>query len=226
MKTSTLIKASGISLLVQLLIFNIGNCQDITVKGYVTDVFNRVLMGVSVKSSENQLEVFTDSIGFYQIKSSSKGKLIFSGPSFASQKISIKGKTSIDVSLNYDLSNNSKYNNADSAKSQKNQSTSVNQKLIQQNKELGIDQLLKSIAGVQVVYQEPEMKVLIHGIKSLNANNFALIVLNGFVYNGSISDLNRNDVESIEVLKDPAALSAWGSQGANGVVLISTKQPK
>ena len=183
-------------------------------------------MGASVKSVDNQTEVFTDSMGYYIINAPEKGKLIFSGPGFATQKISIKGKTSIDVSLNFDLTTNKKDTSSGAAKSQKTQSTTVDQKLIQRNKELGIDQLLKSVAGVQVVYAGPEMKVLIHGIKSLTSNNFALIVLNGFVYNGSLSDLNRDDVESIEVLKDPAALSSWGSQGANGVVLISTKKPK
>jgi TonB-dependent SusC/RagA subfamily outer membrane receptor len=226
MKIATLLKTIGIYLFLQILILNYGFCQDIIVKGHVTDVFNRILMGVSVKSAENKNEVFTDSTGFYQIITSTKGKLVFSGPSLASQKVSIKGKNTLDVSLSFDLSNAGKSSGNDSVKSQRNQSTTVNQKLIQQNKELGIDQLLKSIAGVQVVYQGPEMKVLIHGIKSLHANNFALIVLNGFVFNGMLSDLNRNDIESLEVLKDPAALAAWGSQGANGVVLISTKQTK
>jgi len=226
MKYSSLLKACGIIFLFQLFFINHSFSQEITVKGYVTDVFNRILMGVSVKSAETSKEVFTDSMGFYQIIAPVKGKLLFSGPGFATQKISIKGKTSIDVSLTFDLTTNKKDTGSTAAKSQTTQSTTVDQKLIQRNKELGIDQLLKSVAGVQVVYVGPEMKVLIHGIKSLTANNFALIVLNGFVYNGSLSDLNRDDVESIEVLKDPAALSSWGSQGANGVVLISTKKSK
>lgn len=226
MKQSTLLKGYKIIFLFQFIFINFSYCQDMTVQGYVTDVFNRILMGVSVKSAETQTEVFTDSMGYYQIKSPLKGKLIFSGTGFASQKIATKGKTSIDVSLNFDLSKNNKEDGLDSSKSQTNQSTNVNQNLIRRNKELGIDQLLKTIAGVQIVYSGSEMKVLIHGNKSLTSNNYALIVLNGFVYSGSLNDLNRNEVESIEVLKDPTALSGWGSRGANGVVLISTKAPK
>lgn len=226
MKKPIILKTVGLTFLMQLMSISFSFSQEISVQGYVTDIFNRILMGISIKSAETSNEVFSDSMGFYQIKSPAKGKLIFSGEGFASQRIAIKGKTTIDVSLNFDLTKNNKDNSSDTAKSQKMQSTNVSQNLLKRNKELGIDQLLKTIAGVQVVFVGPEMKVLIHGIKSLNANNFALIVLNGFVYTGSLSDLNRNDVESIEVLKDPAALASWGSQGANGVVLISTKNPK
>jgi len=226
MKQSTILKVCEITFLFQLLFFNFSFSQDITVQGYVTDVFNRILMGVSVKSAESPKEVFTDSMGYYKIEAPVKGKLFFSGPGFVTQKIAIKGKTAIDVSLNFDLTKNNKDTTSNSLKSYENQSTIVDQKLIQRNKELTMADLLRSIAGIQIVYVDHEMKILIHGTKSLNSNNFALIVLNGFVYTGSLGDLNRDNIASIEVLKDPVELSSWGSRGSNGVVLISTKTSK
>jgi TonB-dependent SusC/RagA subfamily outer membrane receptor len=226
MKQSTILKVCEITFLCQFLFVNISISQDITVQGYVTDVFNRILMGVSVKSAETPKEVFTDSMGYYKIEAPVKGKLFYSGPGFATQKIAIKGKTTIDVSLNFDLTKNNKNIDPDTLKSHKNQSTIVDKSLIQRNKELSMADLLRSIAGIQIVYVDHEMKILIHGTKSLISNNFALIVLNGIVYNGSLGDLNRDNIESIEVLKDPVDLSGWGSRGSNGVVLISTKTSK
>jgi TonB-dependent SusC/RagA subfamily outer membrane receptor len=226
MKNSTILKICEMMFLFQILFINSSLSQDITVQGYVTDVFNRILMGVSVKSAEFPKEVFTDSMGYYKIEVPVKGKLIFSGPGFTTQKIAIKGKTTIDVSLNFDLTKNNMNTGSDTVKSHQNQSTVIDQELIQRNKELSMADLLRSIAGIQIVYVDHEMKVLIHGTKSLNSNNFALIVLNGFAYTGSLGDLNRDNIESIEVLKDPTELSSWGSRGSNGVVLISTKTSK
>ena len=65
--------------------------------------------------------------------------------------------------------------------------------------------------------------MLIRGRNSITASNDPLIVLDGIPYNGSISDINPSDVESISVLKDASAAAIYGSRGANGVILIQTK---
>jgi TonB-dependent SusC/RagA subfamily outer membrane receptor len=70
------------------------------------------------------------------------------------------------------------------------------------------------------------MKLLIRGIRSITSDNYALIVLNGSAFYGSLNDLDRNAIESIEVLKDADLIASYGSRGANGVVLISTKTQK
>jgi TonB-linked SusC/RagA family outer membrane protein len=70
-------------------------------------------------------------------------------------------------------------------------------------------------------------KVLIRGIRSLNASSDPLYVLDGVPLNvGSISAVNPNDIENIDVLKDASATAIYGSRGANGVVLITTKKGK
>lgn len=65
---------------------------------------------------------------------------------------------------------------------------------------------------------------LIRGIGSLLAGNGPLIVLNGAVFNGGLSQINPNDIESVNVLKDAASASLYGSRAANGVILITTKK--
>lgn len=68
--------------------------------------------------------------------------------------------------------------------------------------------------------------ILIRGINSVNGTTAPLYVVDGVVWNGSYNDINPNDVESISVLKDAASCALYGSKGANGVVLITTKRAK
>lgn len=68
--------------------------------------------------------------------------------------------------------------------------------------------------------------IRIRGFGSLSASSSPIIVLDGAVYDGSIGDLNQNDIESISVLKDASASALYGSRGANGVVIVTTKRGK
>ncbi|MEO7315764.1 MAG: SusC/RagA family TonB-linked outer membrane protein [Ginsengibacter sp.] len=68
--------------------------------------------------------------------------------------------------------------------------------------------------------------ILIRGIGSVNASSGPLYVLNGVPYDGSISSLSTDDIESVTVLKDAAAAALYGSRAANGVIMITTKQGK
>jgi TonB-dependent starch-binding outer membrane protein SusC len=70
-------------------------------------------------------------------------------------------------------------------------------------------------------------KVLIRGVRSINASSDPLYVVDGVPLNvGSINGVNPNDIETIDVLKDASATAIYGSRGANGVVLITTKKGK
>ena len=66
----------------------------------------------------------------------------------------------------------------------------------------------------------------IRGRTSLTAETDPLVVLDGAIYNGSISDINPNDVESIDILKDASSAAVFGSKAASGVILITTKRGK
>jgi TonB-linked SusC/RagA family outer membrane protein len=68
------------------------------------------------------------------------------------------------------------------------------------------------------------VRVRLRGTRSLNASNDPLYVLDGIPMSGGIGDLNPRDIESIEVLKDASATAIYGSRGANGVVLITSRQ--
>jgi TonB-linked SusC/RagA family outer membrane protein len=69
-----------------------------------------------------------------------------------------------------------------------------------------------------------DLNISIRGRSTLFANTQPLIVLNNFVYDGNINNINPNDIESITVLKDAAAASIWGARSGNGVIVITTKK--
>ena len=70
------------------------------------------------------------------------------------------------------------------------------------------------------------MQIRVRGTRSLTANNDPLIVLDGIPFSGSLSDINPNDIKSIDILKDASATAIYGSRGANGVLLITTNSGK
>lgn len=85
-------------------------------------------------------------------------------------------------------------------------------------------------AGVQISSNtgQPgeDAKIRIRGIGSINASSEPLIVVDGAPYEGALNSINTNDIESMTILKDAASNSLYGSRGANGVILITTKRGK
>lgn len=85
-------------------------------------------------------------------------------------------------------------------------------------------------AGVQILRNNGEpgggISVRIRGTNSILGSNEPLYVIDGFPYSGNPTFLQNNDIESIEVLKDASSIAIYGSRGANGVVLITTKTGK
>ncbi|MEO8564220.1 MAG: TonB-dependent receptor [bacterium] len=91
-----------------------------------------------------------------------------------------------------------------------------------------IEAIKGRVAGVDIVstgYKPGDgVRVRIRGTRSLKASNDPLYVLDGIPMAGGIGDLNPTDIESIEVLKDASATAIYGSRGANGVVLVTSKR--
>ncbi len=93
---------------------------------------------------------------------------------------------------------------------------------------LDISQVLKgSVAGISIQQSQggaaPRQSIMIRGRNSILASNDPLIVVDGVPYGGDLLDINVNDIQSMEVLKDASAAAIYGSRGANGVILVTTK---
>ena len=90
-----------------------------------------------------------------------------------------------------------------------------------------MDNLRGTTSGISVSQQQgagqsPSMQV--RGQKSISGSSSPLIVLDGVIYMGNYNDIDPNIIESMSVLKDATSLAAYGSQAANGVIMITTKK--
>ena len=91
-----------------------------------------------------------------------------------------------------------------------------------------MDRLAGQIPGLSVTTGDAkpgaDQTLRVRGENSLSADNAPLIVLDGIPYNGSLSDIDPNIIESLSVLKDASAAAIYGSRGSNGVILIQSRQ--
>ncbi|HAT64230.1 MAG TPA: SusC/RagA family TonB-linked outer membrane protein, partial [Flavobacteriaceae bacterium] len=92
------------------------------------------------------------------------------------------------------------------------------------------DALGGKLAGVLIQNQDgapgADPKIQIRASSSINGNSNPLIVVDGYPISGSLATVNPNDIQSLEVLKDAASAAIYGSRGANGVILVTTKKGK
>ena len=86
--------------------------------------------------------------------------------------------------------------------------------------------MLRDVPGLEVKANNSKSggTVIVRGVGSLNNQKPPLYVVDGVIYNGDITNINTQDVESINVLKDAATTSIYGSQGAGGVIVINSKK--
>lgn len=89
------------------------------------------------------------------------------------------------------------------------------------------DMLRSGVAGLAVGMEtdaKGNTSMMIRGKSTISASTSPLLVLDGVIYPGQMTDINPNDVERIDVLKDASSAAVYGAQAANGVVLITTKK--
>ena len=92
------------------------------------------------------------------------------------------------------------------------------------------DALAGKLAGVLIQTQDgapgADPKIQVRAASSISGDSNPLIVVDGYPISGSLATVNPNDIESLEVLKDAASAAIYGSRGANGVILVTTKKGK
>lgn len=106
--------------------------------------------------------------------------------------------------------------------------SSVDSKLLQQQVTTNIMDRLPAIANGLTVSKglTEDGQLMIRGLSTMQGPKNPLIVVDNFPYEGSISNINPNIIESVTILKDAAASSIWGARAANGVIVITTKAAK
>lgn len=217
-----------------MLPFSFALAQEV-VKGKVISTNKKPLQGVTVTVSETGTTTTTDKNGEYEIKNTEKGNtLIFSLTDYEGTELkvnnpeinitltSIKEK-SIDevVMIGYTRQKKADITGAISV---------VDMKDINKQTEPNLVKSMQGrIAGVNITTDGSpsggNTKILIRGVGTLN-NTDPLYVIDGVPTKSGMHELNSNDIESIQVLKDAASASIYGSRAANGVIIITTKKGK
>ncbi|MHA7128738.1 SusC/RagA family TonB-linked outer membrane protein [Algoriphagus namhaensis] len=224
---------SIVTALVLLLSSAIVQGQSVAVKGTVYDESGSPLPGVTILVKGTTQGTTTDLDGQYSINSPSDGVLVFSFIGYSSQEVTVGNQSVIDINLLPDLSELDEVIVVGYGTAKKSQLTgaisSVGNKEIQELPITDARQALQGrAAGVDVTQAGSKPgaapQVRIRGRRSFNASNEPLFVVDGIPIVGGIEDINPQDITSMEVLKDASATAIYGSRGANGVVLITTKR--
>ena len=220
---------------------SITNLIDIT--GRVTDGENGGMPGVSIRVKGSQTATVTDKNGNYRIAvPDQNATLIFSYVGYATQVIPVGGRVVINVVLVSDQRNLDAVVVTGYGTQRKSDLTgSVASIGAKEINEIPVTSLEKSIqgriAGVQVQQSSGQpgagISMRIRGVSSIAGGNEPLYVIDGLPqFNDDVrganglATINPSDIQSIEVLKDASATAIYGSRGANGVVMITTKSGK
>jgi TonB-linked SusC/RagA family outer membrane protein len=210
--------------------------QTVTVTGTITDATtNEPLIGVNISLAGTNKGVISDINGKYAIDVLDNNSiLVFSFVGYATVKIPVEGKTVLNVSLVPNIQNLDEVVVVGYGTQRKSDVTgsvsSVKGIDLVRLPSIRSDEALQGhAAGVVVTNNDGApggvATIRIRGGNSITGGNNALVVIDGF-QGGDLSSLNPNEVESIEVLKDASATAIYGSKGANGVILVTTKSGK
>jgi len=208
-----------------------------TVTGKVISSDDRAgLPGVSIRVKGTSTGISTDVNGNYRISvAQNNGVLIFTSIGFKEKEIPINSRQVIDVTL---TSNRNELNEVVvigyGTVKKRDLTGAVSQIKSEDINAFPTANVLQALSGrasgVQVLQNSgapgDAISIRIRGTNSIQGNNEPLYVIDGFPVNGSPAGINNADIQSIEILKDASATAIYGSRGANGVVLITTKHGK
>jgi TonB-linked SusC/RagA family outer membrane protein len=203
--------------------------------GTVTDADGITLIGVSVVKDGTTSGTVTDFDGMYKLDVSEGDVLRFSYTGHVSKTVNITGQSVLDITLKGDATlleevvvvgyGTRKVSHNTGAIAQ------VGGADIAAVQVARVDEALAGkLSGVLIQNQDASPgaapKIQIRAASSISGDADPLIVVDGFPISGSLATVNPNDIQSLEVLKDAASAAIYGSRGANGVILVTTKQGK
>ncbi len=199
---------------------------------------NSVLPGVNVIIAGTTTGVITDFNGNYAIEVKPGDKLLFSFIGFQSQEVIITDQKTLDIALVDEVSDLDEVVVVGYGTQKKSDITgsvtSVSADRLENIPVTNVMQAVQgSVSGVNVTQVSSipgeEPTVLVRGGGSLTASTTPYVVVDGVPITkmgGTMNDINPNDIKSIEVLKDASAVAIYGMNGANGVILVTTKKGK
>lgn len=225
------------SIIAILLVFNItANAQEIQLQGVVKGADGVTIPGVTILIQNTTKGTTTDIDGKYSISVPPDATLVFSSIGFKTQIVVVGARKNIDIEMSEDQELLEEvvvigYGSIKKSHLTGSVSKIKNETLDQLPVARVDDALAGQIAGVNIQQTNPaagEAPVMrVRGQGSISFDSNPLIVLDGIVVGNDadfLASLDMNDVESIEVLKDASSGAMYGSRGANGIIMITTKK--
>ena len=205
--------------------------QQITVQGVVKDQTGETVIGASVMEKGTTNGTITGIDGDFSLNMSPNGTLVVSFVGYKTQEVQVKGQKQLQVVLSEDAEMLDEVVVIGSGTMKKSDLTgavsSIGNKDIKDSPVSNLGQAIQGkISGVQIVdagKPGDNVSIKIRGLGSIN-NCDPLVVIDGVPTDLGLSSLNMADVERLDVLKDASATAIYGSRGANGVVMITTKR--
>lgn len=211
------------------------SAQTITLNGNVKDTTGEPIIGASIVEKGNTTNgTITDLDGNFSLKVPANATVVISYIGMKTQEIAIKGKSKIDVTLSDDAKALDEvvvigYGTAKRKDITGSVATVNAEALTVVPVASATEALTGKMAGVQITTTEgspdAEMKIRVRGGGSITGDNTPLFIVDGFPVE-SISDIPASDIEDMTVLKDASSTAIYGSRGANGVILVTTKSGK
>ena len=208
--------------------------QAIHVKGQVVDSTGEPVIGANIVVKGTNTGVISDIDGNFAIDAPKNSVLLISFIGYKSQEVKLTGP-SVKIVLTDDAEMLNEVVVVGYGSQKKSDITgamvNVKSEALQQAPVGNIGTALQGLAaGVDVqmaggnTHPGASPQIRVRGERSLNGGNDVLIVVDGIPFSGGLNEINNDDVESISVLKDASATAIYGSRGANGVLLITTKR--
>lgn len=210
--------------------------ENYSLTGTVVSAADQIpIPGVNVIIQGTSIGASSDFDGNYTLEVKSGDVVQFSYIGYVTQSVTITNQTSLNIALAEDANTLDEVVVVGYGTQKKSHVTGSIAKVggddvaaIQASR---VDEALAGkLSGVLIQNQNgspgADPKIQIRAASSINGNSNPLIVVDGYPISGSLATVNPNDIESVEVLKDAASAAIYGSRGANGVILVTTKKGK
>ena len=202
-----------------------------TVSGTVTDSDGEALIGANILEKGTSNGTITDIDGSYSIDVASGATLVFTFTGFADQEVVVGNQTTIDVAMDAgELLEEVVVTGYGTQKAREITSSIVSVKAEDFNKGNvnDVTQLLQGKVGGLVISRpgsnpNGDFNIRLRGLSTVGASTEPLVVIDG-VLGGDLNSVEPQDIASIEVLKDGSAAAIYGTRGASGVILVTTKR--
>lgn len=212
-----------------------GLAQGVTISGQVTDDMD-VVIGATVKVVPGKTGTVTDVDGNFKLTVPSSAKsLVISYVGYKTKTVDIKGRTQINVQLEPEAQMLDEVVSIGYAKVKKRDLTAATASV--SGKDLAnipatsaAQALTGKAAGVNIITQSgapgADINITVRGGTSITQSTKPLYIVDGFQMEDGLRNVDINDIETIDVMKDASATAIYGAAGANGVILITTKSGK